>query len=129
MKKVRTDEFIFENFNVGSLEDIKRLIMAGKVLNNNEPVYKPSDKLDPERAEIRFKNVKEFVSRGGLKMQHAIRTFKLDMDNITMLDIGSSTGGFTDCALKSGAKLVYAVDVGTNQLDYKIGRASCRERV
>lgn len=120
MKKVRTDEFIFENFNVGSLEDIKRLIMAGKVLNNNEPVYKPSDKLDPEKAEIRFKNVKEFVSRGGLKMQHAIRTFKLDMDDIIMLDIGSSTGGFTDCALKSGAKLVYAVDVGTNQLDYKL---------
>lgn len=120
MKKVRTDDYIFENFNIGTLDDIKRLIMAGKVLNNNEPVYKPSDKLDPSKANIRFKNVKEFVSRGGLKMQHAIRTFNIDMNQTTMLDIGSSTGGFTDCALKSGASLVYAVDVGTNQLDYRL---------
>lgn len=120
MKKIRIDEYIFEHFNVGSLEYIGKLIMAGKVLNNNEPVYKASDKISPDTANVRFKNVKQFVSRGGLKLKHAIDKFQLDLSNQVMLDIGSSTGGFTDCALQHGAKLVYAVDVGTNQLDYKL---------
>lgn len=118
MKKIRTDEYIFDHFNVGSLQDIQRLIMAGKVLNNNELVYKPSDKLDPSKADIRFKNVKEYVSRGGLKLQHAIQQFNINLSGKVMLDIGSSTGGFTDCGLKHGARYAYAVDVGTNQLDY-----------
>lgn len=120
MKKIRTDDYIFEHFNVGSIDDIRKLIMAGKVLNNNEPVYKASDKIDPLKAHIRFKNVKQFVSRGGLKLKHAIDVLGLDVKNKVMLDIGSSTGGFTDCALQHGARFVYAVDVGTNQLDYKL---------
>lgn len=120
MKKMRTDEYIYEHFNIGSLTDIQRMIMAGKVLNNNELVYKASDKLDPAKANIRFKNVKEYVSRGGIKLQHAIRHFNIDLNNKVMLDIGSSTGGFTDCGLKHGASYIYAVDVGTNQLDYSL---------
>lgn len=120
MKKIRIDEYIFEHFNVGSIDDIKKLIMAGKVLNNNEPVYKASDKIAPDKANVRFKNVKQFVSRGGLKLKHAIDSFGLDVNNRVMLDIGSSTGGFTDCALQHGAKYVYAVDVGTNQLAYQL---------
>lgn len=120
MKKMRIDEYIFEHFNVGSIDDIQKLIMAGKVLNNNEPVYKASDKISPEKAQVRFKNVKQFVSRGGLKLKHAIDSFRLDLKGKVMLDIGSSTGGFTDCALKHGAKYVYAVDVGTNQLAYQL---------
>src|SRR5690625_225374 len=98
MKKMRIDEYIFNNFNVGSIDDIQKLIMAGKVLNNNEPVYKASDKCIPEKANVRFKNVKVFVSRGGLKLKHAIDTFNLQLTDKVMLDIGSSTGGFTDCA-------------------------------
>lgn len=120
MKKIRIDEYIFNNFNVGSIDDIQKLIMAGKVLNNNEPVYKASDKCIPEKANIRFKNVKVFVSRGGLKLKHAIDSFNLQLTDKIMLDIGSSTGGFTDCALQHGAKYVYAVDVGTNQLSYQL---------
>lgn len=120
MKKMRIDEYIFEHFNVGSIDDIQKLIMAGKVLNNNEPVYKASDKIAPEKAQVRFKNVKQFVSRGGLKLKHAIDYFRLDLKGKVMLDIGSSTGGFTDCALKHGAKYVYAIDVGTNQLAYQL---------
>ncbi|CAD2073709.1 TlyA family rRNA (cytidine-2'-O)-methyltransferase [Jeotgalicoccus coquinae] len=120
MKKIRIDEYIFEHFNVGSIDDIKKLIMAGKVLNNNEPVYKASDKIAPDKAHVRFKNVKQFVSRGGLKLKHAIDSFGLDVKDRVMLDIGSSTGGFTDCALQHGAKYVYAVDVGTNQLAYQL---------
>ena len=120
MKKIRIDDYIFEQFNVGSIDDIKKLIMAGKVLNNNEPVYKASDKIVPDQANVRFKNVKQFVSRGGLKLKHAIDAFGLDVDGKVMLDIGSSTGGFTDCALQHGAAYVYAVDVGTNQLAYQL---------
>lgn len=91
MKKMRIDEYIFEHFNVGSIDDIQKLIMAGKVLNNNEPVYKASDKISPEKAQVRFKNVKQFVSRGGLKLKHAIDSFRLDLKGKVMLDIGSST--------------------------------------
>lgn len=120
MKKVRIDEFIEANFNIGTVDEIGRIIMAGKVLNNNQPIYKPSEMIRPDKADIRFKNIKSFVSRGGLKLKHAIDSFDISLDKKVMIDIGSSTGGFTDCALQNGASLVYAVDVGTNQLDYKL---------
>lgn len=120
MKKVRIDEFLEANFNIGTVDEIGRLIMAGKVLNNNHPVYKPSEKIRPDKANIRFKNIKPFVSRGGLKLKQAIECFNIEMEKKVMIDIGSSTGGFTDCALQNGAALIYAVDVGTNQLDYKL---------
>ncbi|CAD2075867.1 TlyA family RNA methyltransferase [Phocicoccus pinnipedialis] len=118
--KTRADLYLYEHFNLGTIEDIRRLIMAGKVLNNNTPVYKPSDIIVEETANIRFKNIKEFVSRGGLKLREAILVFNLDINDKVIVDIGSSTGGFTDCALAHGARLVYAVDVGTNQLDYSL---------
>lgn len=120
MKKVRVDQYIFEHFNIGSLDKIARYIMAGQVLNNNAPVYKPSEMIDPSRADIRFKHMKQFVSRGGQKLLYAIEHFDFTIDNQVMIDVGSSTGGFTDCALKHGAQHVYAVDVGTNQLDYRL---------
>lgn len=120
MKKVRIDEFLEANFNIGTVDEIGRIIMAGKVLNNNQPIYKPSELIRPDKADIRFKNIKPFVSRGGLKLKHAIESFNISLDGKVMIDIGSSTGGFTDCALQNGASLIYAVDVGTNQLDYKL---------
>ena len=65
-------------------------------------------------------NIMPYVSRGGLKLEKALKEFSLDIKDKIMVDIGSSTGGFTDCALQNGAKLVYAVDVGTNQLVWKL---------
>ena len=120
MKKVRVDQYIYEHFNVGSVDKIGRYIMAGQVLNQNAPVYKPSEMIDPERADIRFKHMKQFVSRGGHKLAYAIEHFDFTVKDQVMIDVGSSTGGFTDCALQHGAKHVYAVDVGTNQLDYRL---------
>lgn len=120
MTKIRADEYLFKHYNLGTIEDVRRLIMAGKVLNNNEPIYKVSDMIKVEKSSIRFKNVKEYVSRGGIKLKAAIQEFSIDFKNKVVLDIGSSTGGFTDCSLKYGATHVYAVDVGTNQLDYKL---------
>lgn len=120
MKKIRVDEYIHTHFNIGTIDTIQRYIMAGQVLNNNAPVYKSSELINPEKADIRFRNMKQYVSRGGQKLAHAIAHFSLDVAGTTMIDIGSSTGGFTDCALKSGVKHVYAVDVGTNQLDYRL---------
>lgn len=67
-----------------------------------------------------LKDVHPFVSRGGIKLDHAIKSFQLDFKNKIILDIGASTGGFTDCSLEHGAKLVYAIDVGTNQLDDRL---------
>lgn len=120
MKKVRIDAYLEENYNIGTLEEVRRFIMAGKVLNNNHLIYKPSEMIVPDKADIRFKNLKSFVSRGGLKLKQAIEQFGINLQDKIMVDIGSSTGGFTDCALQNGAKLIYAVDVGTNQLDYKL---------
>lgn len=120
MKKVRIDAFLEDNFNIGTIDEIRRIIMAGKVLNNDQLIYKPSEMIRPGEANIRFKNIKPFVSRGGLKLKHAIECFNIELKDKVMIDIGSSTGGFTDCALQNGAELVFAVDVGTNQLDYKL---------
>lgn len=120
MKKIRVDEYIHSHFNLGTIDEIQRYIMAGQVLNNNAPIYKPSEMINPEKADIRFRNMKQYVSRGGIKLEHAIKEFSLDLRDQCVIDIGSSTGGFTDCALKHEATHVYAVDVGTNQLDYKL---------
>lgn len=120
MKKIRVDEYIHSHFNIGTIDEIQRYIMAGQVLNNNAPIYKPSEMIHPAKADIRFRNMKQYVSRGGIKLEHAIKEFSLDLSNKCVIDIGSSTGGFTDCALKHQAAHVYAVDVGTNQLDYKL---------
>lgn len=120
MKKVRVDQYIFEHFNIGTIDKIGRMIMAGQVLNNNHPVYKPSEMIQPERADIRFKNMKQFVSRGGQKLNFALEHFEYPIKDKVMIDVGSATGGFTDCALQYGARHIYAVDVGTNQLDYRL---------
>ncbi len=94
--------------------------MAGKVLNNDSPIYKPSEMIETAKANVRFKNIRPFVSRGGLKLKHALEEFDFNINGAVVADIGSSTGGFTDCSLKNGAKRVYAIDVGTNQLDYRL---------
>ena len=94
--------------------------MAGLVLVDNERIDKPGELVDSTKEIIVKGNECPYVSRGGYKFEKAIKTFNIDLKNKIMVDIGASTGGFTDCALQNGAKLVYAIDVGYNQLDWKM---------
>jgi len=104
---------------VQSRELAKRLIMAGSVLVNGQKVFKPSIEVKSDD-EITILEKPKYVSRGGYKLEGAIKDFGVNPEGKVCLDIGSSTGGFTDCLLKHGAKLIYAVDVGHGQLDYSL---------
>ncbi|WP_127494342.1 TlyA family RNA methyltransferase [Paenibacillus glycanilyticus] len=118
--KERIDVLLVERGFYESREKAKAAVMAGLVLVNNEPVDKGGMKV-PREAEIKVKGaVHPYVSRGGLKLEKAIRSFDIDLTGRVMLDIGASTGGFTDCALQHGASFVYAIDVGYNQLDWSL---------
>ncbi len=120
MPKERIDILLVEKGYYESREKAKRGIMAGLVLVDNEKILKPGEKIEINK-EIKVKgNSCPYVSRGGYKLEKAIKTFKINLKDKIVLDIGASTGGFTDCALQNGAKLVYALDVGYNQLDWKM---------
>ena len=120
VKKERLDVLLVEQGFFESRENAKRHIMEGIILVNDVPVDKPGTKV-PSDARLRIKGkVMPYVGRGGYKLEKAINYFHLKMENAIMADIGASTGGFTDCALQHGAKKVYAIDVGTNQLDWKL---------
>ena len=96
--------------------------MSASVLVDEQLVNKPSEKFSPE-ANIRIKTRSDaagYVSRGGLKLEAALRNFALDVNELVCLDVGASTGGFTDCLLQHGAQRVVAVDVGHNQIDWKL---------
>lgn len=119
MKKIRIDDWLVEHDYYESRDIAKRAIMAGLIFNDNIRIDTAGEKINPETAKIRVKDKrKKYVSRGGYKLEKAIQHFKLDLHNVIHLDIGSSTGGFTDCTLQNGARHCYALDVGTNQLDY-----------
>jgi 23S rRNA (cytidine1920-2'-O)/16S rRNA (cytidine1409-2'-O)-methyltransferase len=118
--KERIDVLLVEQGYFESREKAKAAIMAGLVFANEEPVDKPGMKIS-RTAAIKVKGaVHPYVSRGGLKLEKALKLFEIDLQHAIMLDIGASTGGFTDCALKNGASYVYAVDVGYNQLDWSL---------
>ena len=120
MKKERVDVLCVEQGLFDSREKAKRGIMAGLVHDEHDRLDKPGTKI-PSDTKLYIKGKKmPYVSRGGLKLEKAIDYFHLDLNHLTMLDIGSSTGGFCDCALQHGASYIYAVDVGTNQLNWKI---------
>ena len=120
MKK-RLDLILVERELLETREKAKREIMAGNVIVNEQVVTKAGTMFkDDDDLNIRIKNKLKYVSRGGLKLEKAIKTWNLDFKDKLVLDIGASTGGFTDCALQSGAKYVYSVDVGKNQLDWKL---------
>jgi len=119
MAKQRLDHLLTARGLCESREQGKRLILAGEVLVNDQPVTK-AGQLVPEDAVIRVKQAPKYVSRSGLKMEGALQQFNVDVTGFTCLDIGSSTGGFTDCLLQHGAAKVYAFDVGTNQLVWKL---------
>lgn len=120
MEKKRIDVLLVEQGFFDSRERAKRAIMAGLVHDDHDRIDKPGTKV-PVDSHLYVKgSVMPYVSRGGLKLEKALKTFNIDMKDKVMVDIGSSTGGFTDCALQNGAKRVYAVDVGTNQLVWKL---------
>ncbi|UHA72886.1 TlyA family RNA methyltransferase [Paenibacillus sp. 481] len=118
--KERIDVLLVEQAYFESREKAKAAIMAGLVLADQERIEKPGMKI-PRTASITVKGAPHpYVSRGGLKLEKAIKAFDLAFEGTVMLDIGSSTGGFTDCALQNGASTVYAIDVGYNQLDWSL---------
>jgi 23S rRNA (cytidine1920-2'-O)/16S rRNA (cytidine1409-2'-O)-methyltransferase len=119
VKKIRLDQLLMEKGLAESREKARRLILAGQVLVDGQPAPKPGHTVSPDR-EIVLKEVERFVSRGGEKLEGAMEAFKLDLTGKVCLDIGSSTGGFTDCMLQHGAAKVYAVDVGKGQLHWKL---------
>ncbi|WP_338789173.1 TlyA family RNA methyltransferase [Metabacillus sp. FJAT-53654] len=119
-KKERLDILLVENGLFETREKAKRAIMAGIVYGNEERLEKPGEKVSRDLVLTIKGNTLPYVSRGGLKLEKAMKDFDLHVRDKIMIDIGSSTGGFTDCALQNGAKLSYAVDVGYNQLAWKL---------
>ena len=120
MAKQRLDVLLVERGLAGSRERAKRMIMAGEVLVDNQKVDKAGATVKPE-AEIRLLgNDIPYVSRGGFKLEKALKVFPVDPTGLTCLDCGASTGGFTDVLLKNGAQKVYAVDVGYGQLAWSL---------
>jgi len=118
-KRERLDLLLVERRLVESREDGRRRIMAGDVLVDDRPITKAGVLIDAG-ANIRLKSVSPYVSRGGFKLEKALREFAIDVRDKTALDIGASTGGFTDCLLAHGAAQVIAVDVGYGQLAWKL---------
>ncbi len=119
MAKQRLDVLVTQLGLSDSREQAQRLILAGEVSVKDQVVTKPGTKVD-DSFPITVKNKPRYVSRGGLKMEGALKAFPVDVTGKTCLDIGSSTGGFTDCLLQHGATRVHAIDVGTNQLVWKL---------
>jgi len=120
MSKKRLDLLLVERKLADNQESAKRLIMAGLVFSNQMRLDKPGIKIDEGLPlSVKQKSI-PYVGRGGLKLEKALEYFKLNVQGKTMVDVGSSTGGFTDCALQNGVQLSYAIDVGYNQLDWKL---------
>lgn len=120
MGKRRADVLLFERGLTESREKARRVIMEGIVFIGDRRVDKPGEKVDIN-SPIRVKeNPIIYVSRGGLKLEKAINMFGMELGDKIAMDIGASTGGFTDCMLKQGIKKVYAIDVGYGQLDWKL---------
>ena len=135
MKKERVDVLAFNQGLFETREKAKRSVMAGLVYNDkNERLDKPGEKISVETPLHTKGQVMPYVSRGGLKLEKALNVFAINVQGKTMLDIGSSTGGFTDVALQNGARLSYALDVGYNQLrleECRVGKECfrlCRSR-
>ena len=119
MKKDRIDALLVTRGLCDSREQAKRLVLAGEVRSGDRIIDKPSTKLS-EDAPLEIKDKPRFVGRGGLKLEGALDTFGIDPAGWVCIDVGASTGGFTDCLLQRGAIRVHAVDVGTNQLVWKL---------
>jgi len=134
VKKERIDKILVEQGFAESRTKAQALVMAGVVLVNEKRIEKPSQEFLPTET-IRLKGKTDeikYVGRGGLKLEKALQEFHIHPSEYVCLDVGASTGGFTDCLLQHGAKKVVAVDVGTNQLVWKLrndARVEARENV
>lgn len=130
--KVRLDVLLVEKGFATSREKAKAIIMAGNVFVDGQREDKAGTAFDPDKIQIEVRGAAlKYVSRGGLKLEKAMDQFGISLKEKTCMDIGASTGGFTDCMLQNGAKKVYAVDVGYGQLDWKLrndARVVCMER-
>ena len=135
MKHERVDKLLVERGLAESRTKAQAMVMAGVVLVDEQRVEKPSQQIDPGST-IRIKGgddpTSRYVGRGGLKLEAALREFQIDVAGWTCLDVGASTGGFTDCLLQHGAAHVVAIDVGHNQIDWRLrndARVEVREGV
>ena len=130
--KERLDVLLVNGGFAPSREKAKVIIMSGKVFVNGQREDKAGSTFDPEKITIEVKgSTLRYVSRGGLKLEKALNEFPLIVEGKICMDIGASTGGFTDCMLQNGAKKVYSVDVGHGQLDWKLRndeRVVCMEK-
>lgn len=119
MKKERIDALLVSRGLCDSREQAKRLVLAGEVRSGDRVIDKPSTQLPPD-APLEVREKLKYVGRGGLKLEGALDAFRIDPAGWVCIDVGASTGGFTDCLLQRGATRVHAVDVGTNQLVWKL---------
>lgn len=120
MAKKRLDLLVVERGLAESRERAKAWIMAGEIYVNNQKADKPGDAF-PEDAQVELRGSgQKYVSRGGLKLEKAVDSFHLDLTGLVCMDVGASTGGFTDCMLQNGADKVYSIDVGYGQLAWKL---------
>ncbi len=130
--KERLDVLLVKQGMASSREKAKAVLMAGQVFVNNQKEDKAGTMFDPEKVQIEVRgNTLKYVSRGGLKLEKAMQEFPIGLQGKICMDIGASTGGFTDCMLQNGAKKVYAIDVGHGQLDWKLRndeRVVCMEK-
>ncbi|MHC0035985.1 TlyA family RNA methyltransferase [Pseudoneobacillus sp. C159] len=120
IKKERLDVLLVERGLAETREKAKRAVMAGLVYSNEQRLDKPGEKIDALMPLTIKGNALPYVSRGGLKLEKALKEFDIDIHGKKMIDIGASTGGFTDCALQNGVLMSYALDVGYNQLAWKL---------
>src|SRR5262245_25290448 len=116
---LRLDQALVERGLCESREQAKRAVMAGQVRINQRTAAKPSETVRAEDG-LELLAREKYASRGGFKLEHALRHFHLDVTGLTAIDLGASTGGFTDCLLQHGAEKVFAVDVGRAQLAWKL---------
>lgn len=132
MAKIRLDSYLTANGLAQSRERAKALIMAGQVYVKNQKCDKAGTMIDENETDIEVRGEQlKYVSRGGLKLEKAVEEFHISLNGKTAMDIGASTGGFTDCMLQNGAKKVFAVDVGYGQFAWKLrndGRVVNMER-
>ncbi len=135
MKRERIDKLLVERGLAATRTKAQAMVMAGVVLVDEQRVEKPSEQFN-SNSDIRIKGgddpTSRYVGRGGLKLEAALREFQIDVTGLTCLDVGASTGGFTDCLLQNGARKVFAIDVGHNQIDWRLRtdpRVEVRERI
>lgn len=120
MARVRLDTLIYNKGMASSREKARGIILAGEVQVNGKRIDKPGTSVAEEADIVMQSSRPRYVSRGGLKLEKAIEDFQIDFNGQTVLDVGASTGGYTDCALKNGAVKVFALDVGYGQLDWSL---------